>query len=61
MRKGEFDLEDLADQIKQMQKLGGMGGVMGMLPGVGKLKQQMAGANLDDKRAQAPDAPSSRR
>jgi signal recognition particle subunit SRP54 len=48
MRKGEFDLQDLADQIKQMQKLGGMGGVMGMLPGVGKLKQQMAGANLDD-------------
>jgi signal recognition particle subunit SRP54 len=49
MRKGEFDLADLADQIKQMQKLGGMGGVMGMLPGVGKLKQQMAGANLDDR------------
>ena len=48
MRKGEFDLEDLADQLKQMQKLGGMGGVMGMLPGVGKIKQQMAGANLDD-------------
>lgn len=48
MRKGEFDLADLADQIGQMQKLGGMGGVMGMLPGVGKLKQQMAGANLDD-------------
>jgi signal recognition particle subunit SRP54 len=49
MRKGEFDLADLADQIKQMQKLGGMGGVMGMLPGIGKLKQQMAGANLDDR------------
>jgi signal recognition particle subunit SRP54 len=49
MRKGEFDLADLADQIKQMQKLGGMGGVMGMLPGVGKIKQQMAGANLDDR------------
>ena len=48
MRKGEFDLEDLSEQIGQMQKLGGMGGVLGMLPGVGKLKQQMAGANLDD-------------
>ena len=49
MRKGEFDLQDLADQIGQMQKLGGMGGVMGMLPGVGKIKQQMAGAHLDDR------------
>jgi signal recognition particle subunit SRP54 len=49
MRKGEFDLQDLSDQIKQMQKLGGMGGVLGMLPGVGKIKQQMSAANLDDR------------
>jgi signal recognition particle subunit SRP54 len=34
MRKGAFDLEDLAEQLKQMQRLGGMGGVMGMLPGM---------------------------
>jgi signal recognition particle subunit SRP54 len=49
MKKGEFDLEDLADQIKQMQRLGGMGGVLGMLPGMGKIKGQIAEANLDDK------------
>ena len=49
MRKGSFDLEDLSDQLKQMQKMGGMGGVMGMLPGMGKMKQQMAGAGLDDR------------
>lgn len=49
MRKGSFDLEDLADQLKQMQKLGGMGGVMGMLPGMGKIKEQMKSANVDDK------------
>jgi signal recognition particle subunit SRP54 len=48
MKKGEFDLEDLAEQLKQMQKLGGMGGVLGMLPGVGKMKAQLADANLDD-------------
>ncbi len=47
MKKGEFDMNDLAEQIKQMQKLGGMGGVMGMLPGMGKAKDQMAG--VDDK------------
>jgi len=49
MKKGEFDLDDLAEQIKQMQKMGGMGGVLNMLPGVAKMKQQIADANLDDK------------
>lgn len=49
MKKGAFDLEDLAQQLKQMEQLGGMGGVLGMLPGVGKLKGQLNNANLDDK------------
>ncbi len=49
MRKGAFDLEDLAEQLKQMQKLGGMGGVMGMLPGMGKMKEQMKAANVDER------------
>ncbi|MGH1419598.1 MAG: signal recognition particle protein [Hyphomicrobiaceae bacterium] len=56
MRKGAFDLEDLADQLKQMEKLGGMGGVLGMMPGIGKMKSQLANANLDEslfKRQQA--------
>ncbi|HEY0291008.1 MAG TPA: signal recognition particle protein [Hansschlegelia sp.] len=48
MRKGQFDLNDLKDQLNQMQKLGGMSGVMSMLPGVANLKKQMAGANLDE-------------
>ncbi|MGD9785740.1 MAG: signal recognition particle protein [Hyphomicrobiaceae bacterium] len=49
MRKGAFDLEDLAEQLMQMEKLGGMGGIMGLLPGVGKIKQQMADAKVDEK------------
>jgi signal recognition particle subunit SRP54 len=49
MRKGKFDLEDLADQLAQVEKIGGLGGLMGMLPGVGKIKDQMAAANLDDR------------
>ena len=49
MRKGEFDLDDLADQLKQMQKLGGMSGMLAMMPGVNKIKNQLADANLDDK------------
>ena len=48
MRKGEFDLEDLSDQLKQMEKLGGMSSMMGMLPGIGKIKKQIDAANLDD-------------
>jgi signal recognition particle subunit SRP54 len=48
MRKGAFDLTDLREQLMQMQKLGGMSGLMGMIPGVAKMKAQMANANLDD-------------
>jgi signal recognition particle subunit SRP54 len=49
MRKGAFDLEDLSDQLKQMERIGGMSGMLGMLPGIGKIKKQIDGANLDDK------------
>jgi signal recognition particle subunit SRP54 len=49
MRKGKFDLEDLSDQLAQVEKLGGMGGIMGMLPGMGKIKEQMAQAGVDEK------------
>ena len=48
MLKGTFDLEDYLMQIRQMRKMGGMEGLMGMLPGVGKAKKQMAAANIDD-------------
>ena len=49
MRKGVFDLNDLSEQLAQIEKLGGMGGIMGMLPGIAKMKDQLASANLDDK------------
>ena len=49
MQSGKFDLDDLADQLRQMEKMGGMGGIMGMMPGMGKMKDQMASAGLDDK------------
>ncbi len=48
MKKGEFDMDDLADQLRQMRKLGGMQGVLSMLPGVGKVKNQLAAAGFDD-------------
>ena len=49
MRKGEFDLGDLRDQLAQMQQMGGIGGLMGMMPGIAKMKNQIASANLDEK------------
>jgi signal recognition particle subunit SRP54 len=49
MRKGQFDLNDLRDQIMGMQQMGGMTGLMGMLPGVAKMKNQLANANLDER------------
>ncbi len=49
MKKGEFDMNDLAEQLGQMKKLGGMQGVLSMLPGVAKVKDQLAASGLDDK------------
>src|SRR5512135_1291530 len=49
MRKGKFDLADLREQLQQMQGMGGMGGLLGMMPGVAKMKNQIAAAGLDDK------------
>jgi signal recognition particle subunit SRP54 len=49
MRKGRFDLDDMAEQLAQVEKIGGLGGLMGMLPGVGKMKDQIAKAGVDDR------------
>ncbi len=49
MRKGAFDLADLREQIAQMQRMGGMTGLMSMLPGIAKIKNQLAERNLDEK------------
>ena len=49
MRKGQFDLNDLKEQLVGMQQMGGMTGLMGMLPGVAKMKNQLAAANLDER------------
>jgi len=48
MRKGQFDLADMREQLTQMQSMGGIGGLMGMLPGVAKMKNQIAAAGLDE-------------
>ncbi len=49
MRKGAFDLADLREQLVQMQGMGGVSGLMSMLPGIAKIKNQIAERNLDEK------------
>jgi len=46
--KGNFDLDDLAAQLRQLRRMGGMSGMLGMLPGIGKVKKQLDAANIDE-------------
>ncbi|HEY5713575.1 MAG TPA: signal recognition particle protein [Allosphingosinicella sp.] len=41
MAKGQFDLNDLRNQLRQMQRMGGLGALAGMMPGMGKIKNQI--------------------
>ena len=47
MAKGQFDLEDYGKQLKQITKMGSISSILGMLPGIGKMKAQIEDANLD--------------
>ncbi len=38
LRKAEFDYNDFLDQMHQIKKMGGMSSLLGMLPGMGQLK-----------------------
>jgi signal recognition particle subunit SRP54 len=38
LRKNQFTLQDFRDQIRTIQKMGPLSGVLGMLPGMGALK-----------------------
>ena len=47
MRRAEFTLEDFLQQMRQVRKMGPLGNVMGMLPGMGAMKQ-LRGAEVDE-------------
>jgi signal recognition particle subunit SRP54 len=56
MLKGQFTLEDYSAQLTQIKKMGSISSILGMLPGMGQMKQQIADANIDQtifKRHQA--------
>jgi signal recognition particle subunit SRP54 len=44
LRKNQFTLQDFRDQMRTIQKMGPLSGILGMLPGMGALKD----VNLDD-------------
>src|SRR6478609_9404558 len=49
MLKGLFDLSDMREQVLQMGSMGGISGLMCMMPGIAKMKNQIANAGIDDK------------
>ncbi|SDG36404.1 signal recognition particle protein [Roseospirillum parvum] len=49
MMAGKFDLEDMLVQLQQIQKMGDFKGLLGMMPGLAKMKKQIAEANIDDR------------
>jgi len=48
LRKGTFDYNDLSSQFDNIKKMGGMGGLMGMIPGIGKMQQQIEDSGMDE-------------
>lgn len=47
LRKDEFTLDDFLSQMQQVKKLGSLENILGMIPGMGGLKKQLAGQDLD--------------
>jgi signal recognition particle subunit SRP54 len=46
MQSGKFNFNDLLDQMRNMNKLGGIGSIMGMIPGISKMKSQIESSGL---------------
>lgn len=47
LRKDAFTLDDFLSQMQQVKKLGSLENILGMIPGMGGLKKQLAGQNID--------------
>ena len=56
MAKGQFDMNDLRQQLRQMQKMGGLGALAGMMPGMKKAKAAMDASGMDDRVLMRMDA-----
>ncbi|MBS1063027.1 signal recognition particle protein [Gluconobacter wancherniae] len=47
MLAGKFDLDDYVSQIDQINRMGSISGILGMLPGMGKLKDALGDKEID--------------
>jgi signal recognition particle subunit SRP54 len=54
LKQSTFDLEDFRGQLKQVKKMGGLGSIMGMIPGMNKMK--LPDAEVNDKELTKVDA-----
>jgi signal recognition particle subunit SRP54 len=54
LKKNTFDLDDFRNQLKQVKKLGGLEQIMGMIPGMGKMK--LPDAQVNEKELTKVDA-----
>ncbi len=54
LKKNSFDLDDFRNQLKQVKKLGGLQSIMGMIPGLGKMK--LPDAEVNEKELTKVDA-----
>lgn len=49
LKKGHFNLDDMANHLQQMLKMGGLSSLVSMLPGAGKIKDQLGQSGVDDR------------
>jgi signal recognition particle subunit SRP54 len=47
--KGEFTLNDMLNQLRKMKKMGGISSMLGFLPGINKIRDQIDESKLDGK------------
>ena len=47
LRKDEFTLDDFLSQMQQVKKLGSLENILGMIPGMGGIKKQLEGQDID--------------
>lgn len=56
LRANEFTLEDFRDQLRTIRKMGPLESILGMLPGLGNMRQQLAGQKPDEKQLNRVEA-----
>ena len=49
LRENTFDLNDYLAQLQQMRKMGPLDQLLGMIPGMGNMQQQLKDAKIDEK------------